>query len=80
MGNQRVTEQQAVAMLKVWSVYGRDLPSLARLQSDNDKRRILLMLPEYRCNQWYQVGEPYSCYTEALNSLGRLIDNTLRNV
>lgn len=76
MDTQRVTEQQAVAMLRVWDGLGRNLPSLAKLQTDNNKNRIVLMLPGYRCNQWYQVGDGYSCYTEALTSLGCLIDKT----
>ncbi|SEI13113.1 hypothetical protein SAMN05660691_04044 [Rheinheimera pacifica] len=76
MDNQRVTEQQAVAMLQVWNSLGRDLAALARLHPDNSKKLIVLMLPGYRCNQWYQVGDGYSCYTEALTSLGCLIDKT----
>lgn len=76
MDNQRVTEQQAVAMLKVWSTLGRDLPSLAKLQPDTSKKLIVLMLPGYRCNQWYQVGDAYNCYKDALTSLGTLIDKS----
>jgi hypothetical protein len=48
--------------------------SLVKLLADNSKKGIVLMLPGYRCNQWYQVGESHSCYTEALKSLGTLID------
>lgn len=48
MDNQRVTEQEAVAMLQVWSGLCRDLPSLAKLQLDNSKKLIVLMLPGYR--------------------------------
>lgn len=74
MDNHHVTEQEAVQILQEWNGIGRDLPSLVKLLADNSKKGIVLMLPGYRCNQWYQVGESHSCYTEALKSLGTLID------
>ncbi|MDP2716941.1 MULTISPECIES: hypothetical protein [Chromatiaceae] len=76
MDNHRVTEQQAVQILQEWNGIGRDLPSLAKLNPSNDKQTILLLLPGYLCNQWYQVGETYSCYAEALTCLGTLIDKS----
>ena len=76
MDNQRVTEQQAVQLLQQWNGIGRDLPSLAKLTQSSDKQAILLLLPGYLCNKWYQVGETYSCYTEALTCLGTLIDRS----
>ncbi len=76
MDNQRVTEQQAVQLLQQWDGIGRDLPSLAKLSPVKEQQAILLLLPGYLCNQWYQVGETYSCYTEALTCLGTLIDRS----
>lgn len=76
MDNQRVTEQQAVQLLQQWDGIGRDLPSLAKLSPVKDQQAILLLLPGYLCNQWYQVGETYSCYKEALTCLGTLIDRS----
>lgn len=76
MENQRVSEQQAVQLLRQWDVIGHDLPSLAKLAPASDKRTIFLLLPGYLCNQWYQVGETYSCYAEALSFLGALIDRS----
>lgn len=76
MDNQRVTEQQAVQLLQQWNGIGRDLPSLAKLKPASDKQAILLLLPGYLCNQWYQVGETYSSYREALTCLGSLIDRS----
>lgn len=76
MDNQRITEQQAVQLLQQWNGIGRDLPSLAKLTPASDNQAILLLLPGYLCNKWYQVGETYSCYTEALTRLGTLIDRS----
>ncbi|WP_460856889.1 hypothetical protein [Rheinheimera gaetbuli] len=76
MDNQRVTEQQAVQLLQQWNGVGHDLPSLAKLKPASNKQAILLFLPGYLCNQWYQVGETYSSYREALTCLGTLIDKS----
>jgi hypothetical protein len=65
MENQRASEQQAVQLLRQWDV----TPA-------SDKRTIFLLLPGYLCNQWYQVGEPYGCYAEALSFLDTLIDRS----
>lgn len=73
MDYQRVTEQQALEMLQVWSVAGRDLPSLVKLQPANN-RMLITLLPGYYDNEWYQFGDAYSCYTEAFSSLGGLLD------
>ncbi|MCT8124701.1 hypothetical protein H1D31_01445 [Alishewanella sp. BS5-314] len=77
MDNQRINEQQALKLLRQWNDIGRDLPSIAKLSPTKNKQAILLLLPDYLCNQWYQVGETYSCYAEAMNYLGTLIDRTL---
>ena len=76
MENQRVSEQQAVQLLRQWDVIGHDLPSLAKLTPTSDNRTIFLLLPGYLCNQWYQVGETYGCYAEAPSFLGALIDKS----
>ena len=76
MENQRVSEQQAVQLLRQWDVIGHDLPSLAKLTLTSGKGGIFLLLPGYLCNQWYQVGETYSCYADALSFLGTLIDRS----
>ncbi|KKO45764.1 hypothetical protein WG68_08595 [Arsukibacterium ikkense] len=73
MDYQRVTERQALEMLKLWSVAGRDLSSLVKLQPANN-RQLVALLPGYLDNEWYQFGEAYSCYTEAFSSLGGLLD------
>ena len=76
MENQRISEQQAVQLLRQWDVIGHDLPSLAKLTLASGKGQIFLLLPGYLCNQWYQVGDTYSCYAEAVCHLGTLIDKS----
>lgn len=75
MDNQRVTEQQAVQILRRWNGIGHDLPSLAKFKSD-DSHAVHLLLPDYICNEWYQVGENYCCYKDALTYFGSLIDKS----
>lgn len=76
---QKVTEQQAIEMLHVWICAGRDLATLAKLHADNNRKLITVILPGYCDNEWYQVGEDYSCYTEAFSKLGSLLDNAYNN-
>lgn len=79
MDYQKVTEQQAIEMLRVWSRIGRDLASVAKLQADNNQKLITVILPGYCDNEWYQVGDNYSCYTEAFSNLGGLLDKAYGN-
>lgn len=74
-----VTNEQAVAMLNVWRHAGHDLPSLAKIAGINDAS-IIVLIPGYRCNNWYQVGECYSGYQEAMASIGALLDNARASV
>lgn len=74
MDYRTITEQKAIEMLKVWSYAGRDLASLVKLHTDNSKKIITIVLPDYCDNEWYQIGKTYSCYKEALGSFGYLLD------
>lgn len=78
MVNQGITEQQALLLLKKWISVGRELPSLAKFETSNNNHAVLLFLPGYICNQWYQVGNEFKCYTEAMSYLGMLIDKSYK--
>lgn len=69
-----VSKQQAVAMLRVWRHAGHDLPSLAKVSPVNEGQSIIVLIPGYRCNNWYQVGNIYTAYQEAFASIGALLD------
>ena len=74
MEHSSVSNQQAVAMLRVWKDAGHDLPSLAKVSSAKEGQSIIVLIPGYRCNNWYQVGNPYTAYQEAFASIGALLD------
>lgn len=74
MEHSSVSKQQAIAMLHVWKNAGHDLPSLAKVSLAKEGQSIIVLIPGYRCNNWYQVGNPYAAYQEAFASIGALLD------
>lgn len=71
-----ISENQAVTMLNEWKAAGHDLSSLAKYKKGESASIIIVLIPGYRCNQWYQVGHTYSGYCEAMTSIGKLLDRT----
>ncbi|KKO44783.1 hypothetical protein WG68_13135 [Arsukibacterium ikkense] len=71
-----VSDKQAVALLSEWKEIGHDLPSLAKLKKTTASNGIIVLIPGYRCNQWYQVGKPFSAYRDAMVFFGELLDKT----
>lgn len=71
-----VTEKQAIALISEWKEIGHDLPSLAKLKKTTESNGIIVLIPGYRCNQWYQLGQPFSAYRDALVCFGELLDKT----
>lgn len=61
-------------MLAVWQHSGRNLSSLMRLFLNQTTNEIYLLIPGYRCNNWYQLGCPYTSYSEAFATYGGLLD------
>ncbi len=61
-------------MLRVWHRAGHELPSLAKVSPANEGKTIIVLIPGYRCNNWYQVGKPHTRYREAMASIGALLD------
>ncbi|HAW93055.1 MULTISPECIES: hypothetical protein [unclassified Arsukibacterium] len=71
-----VSKKQAVAMLRVWQQAGHELPSLAKFSTEKEGNSIIVLIPGYRCNKWYQVGDRFTAYQEAMASIGALLDET----
>ncbi|GAB2917118.1 hypothetical protein [Rheinheimera gaetbuli] len=71
-----ISEKQAIAMLNEWKEAGHDLPSLAKFKKGESATVIIALIPGYRCNQWYQIGKTYAGYSEAMTSIGKLLDRT----
>lgn len=69
-----VSKKQAVAMLRVWKQAGHELPSLAKVSPAKEGKSIIVLIPGYRCNKWYQVGKRFTAYQEAMASIGALLD------
>lgn len=61
-------------MLRVWHQAGHELPSLAKVTPANEGKTIIVLIPGYRCNKWYQVGQRFTAYQEAMASIGALLD------
>ena len=74
MSVQFLSDEQAIAMLRIWRDAGHDLTTVAKFKTDNASKKILLMLPGYVCNNWYQVGLPWADFKDAMSYLGGLID------
>ncbi|QBL08743.1 hypothetical protein E0Z06_04045 [Rheinheimera sp. D18] len=53
---------------------GHNLTTLAKFKTDDASKTILLMLPGYVCNKWYQVGLPCADFKDAMSHLGGLLD------
>lgn len=71
-----VSEKQAIALLCEWREIGHDLPTLAKLNRAEASNNIIVLIPGYRCNKWYQVGQPFSAYRDAMVCFGELLDKT----
>lgn len=74
MGVQFLSDKQAIAMLRIWRDAGHDLSTVARFKTDDASKKILLMLPGYVCNNWYQVGLPCTDFKDAMSHFGELLD------
>ena len=71
-----VSEKQAISLMSEWREVGHDLPTLAKLQKTTTSNGIIVLIPGYKCNQWYQVGKPFSAYRDAMVCFGELLDKT----
>lgn len=71
-----VSEKQAITLMSEWKEIGHDLPSLAKLKRMKASNGIIVLIPGYRCNQWYQVGQPFTAYRDAMICVGELLDKT----
>ena len=65
-----VSEKQAFALISEWKAIGHELTTLAKLKKSTAANEIIVLIPGYRCNQWYQVGRPFSAYSGALICIG----------
>lgn len=74
MGVRFLSDEQAIAMLRIWRDAGHNLPNLAKFKTDDASKKILLMLPGYVCNKWYQVGLPCADFKDAMSHFGGLLD------
>ena len=74
MSVQFLSDEEAIAMLRIWSNAGHDLTNLVKFKTDDASKKILLMLPGYVCNKWYQVGLPCADFKDAMSHLGWLLD------
>ncbi|WP_290612607.1 hypothetical protein [Arsukibacterium sp. UBA3155] len=57
-----------------WREVGHDLSTLAKLKKTTTSNRIIVLIPGYRCNQWYQLGQPFSAYRDAMVCVGEMLD------
>lgn len=69
-----VSETQAIALIGEWKEIGHDLTTLAKLKKTKMSNSITVLIPGYRCNQWYQVGQPFTAYRDAMAYFGDLLD------
>ncbi|MDP5135702.1 hypothetical protein ORJ04_07050 [Rheinheimera baltica] len=74
MSVQFLSDEQAIAILRIWRDAGHNLTTLAKFKTDDASKTILLMLLGYVCNNWYQVGLPWADFKDAMSHLGGLLD------
>ena len=69
----KITPTQAKAELKLWQQQGKNLLALVKLQ--HSKPGFNLLIPGYRCNNWYRLGKHYyPSQQAALAAYGELLD------
>lgn len=71
-----VSEKQAIALMSEWREVGHDLPTLAKFKKTTTSNGIIVLIPGYRCNLWYQLGQSFTGYRDAMICVGELLDKT----
>ena len=68
-----LSPRSAKTELQLWQQQGKNLLALVKLQTG--QQGFSLLIPGYRCNNWYRLGnQHYASQQAALAAYGKLLD------